>query len=86
MDRLLPEFNKSQTASPEKLCEIFGTFARLRQPRTAALVKGARAQGESRVVDGGLEVCLIRDEKLRKGWEDERAVEAKYDALFREPY
>lgn len=86
MDRLLPEFNKDQTPPSDKLFDIFETFARLRQPRTATLVKGARAKGESRVIDGGLEACLVRDETLRKGWEDERVVETKYDALFREPY
>jgi salicylate hydroxylase len=84
--RLLPKFQKDETMSSEKLSEIFSSFANLRQPRTAALVKGARAQGESRVIDGGKEACLQRDERLRKGWEDESAVEAKYDALFREPY
>jgi hypothetical protein len=50
------------------------------------LVRGARAQGENRVVDGGAEACLERDHRLRKNWQDEKAVEAKYDALFREPY
>jgi salicylate hydroxylase len=86
LDRLLPEFKKDETLSSEKLTEIFSTFANLRQPRTASLVKGARAQGESRVVDGGHKACLERDERLRKSWQDVRAVEAKYDALFKEPY
>ena len=72
--------------SSGNLSEIFGAFANLRQPRTAALVKGARAQGENRVIDGGEKACLERDEMLRKSWEDEGAVKAKYHALFREPY
>ena len=86
MARLLPQFQKDETMSSEKLSEIFSTFANLRQPRTAALVKGARTQGESRVIDGGEEACLKRDERLRKGWEDKSSVEAKYNGLFREPF
>ena len=86
MNRLLPDFQKDGALSSKKLSDIFSTFANLRQPRTAALVKGARLQGESRVIDGGLEACLERDARLRTVWEDERAVEAKYDILFREPF
>jgi salicylate hydroxylase len=82
----LPHLDKDQGISSEKQSEIFRTFANLRQPRTAALVKGARAQGESRVIDGGVEACLKWDDRLRQGWEDDKVVEAKYDALFREPY
>jgi len=58
----------------------------MRQPRTAALVKGARAQGEDRVVDGGPKACEERNERLRCKWEDEAAVEDRYDYLLREPF
>jgi len=68
------------------LNEIFTTFANLRQPRTAALVKVACAQRESRVIDGGHEACAERDQKLRKSWGNEVAVESKYNALFKEPF
>ena len=74
LDRLLPHFSEDEILSTEKLTEIFNAFANLRQPRTAALVKGARAQGEYRVVDGGAEACLARDQKLRKNWQDGKAV------------
>jgi len=88
LSRLLPDFDADEMKAfpPRILTEIFTTFANLRQARTSALVKGARAQGESRVIDGGTEACAERDERLRKGWEDEAAVEAKYDALFKEPF
>lgn len=82
----MPELDKDKMLSSDVLIKTFKSFANLRKPRTAALVKGARAQGESRVIDGGLESCLTRDERLRKGWTDEKSVEGKYDALFREPY
>lgn len=86
LDRLLPAFNKDDGLSSADLKSIFATFARLRQPRTSALVKGARAHGETRVVDDGLAACLERDERLRRSWEDTEALERKYDALYREPY
>ena len=86
LDRLLPIFNKNDGLTSEDLKAIFGTFARLRQPRTSALVKGARAHGETTVVDDGLAACLERDESLRKNWDDKEALEKKYDALCKEPY
>ena len=58
----------------------------MRQPRTAALVKGARAQGERRVVTGGPAACEERDEILREQWKDEAALEAKFDSLLMEPF
>ena len=85
LDRLLPNFSPGKTLLSMELSKTFAIFAKLRQPRTAALVKGARAQGESRVVNGGAEVCLERDERLRKAWQNTDGVEAKYDTLFREP-
>jgi hypothetical protein len=49
-------------------------------------VKGARVQGDRRVVDGGPAACVERDEILRQGWKDAEAVEAKYDYIFKEPF
>ncbi|KAG0648843.1 Aurachin C monooxygenase isomerase [Hyphodiscus hymeniophilus] len=85
LDRLLPEFDKDEALSSEKLIEAFAAFAKLRQPRTAALVKGARAQGDSRVVKG-INASMERDDRLRKSWQDNEAITAKYDVLFREPF
>lgn len=67
------------------LKRVFLEFAEKRQPRTAALVRGARAQGERRVVDGE-EACKARDEALRRGWEDLKGVEEKWDGLLKEPF
>jgi len=87
LSRLLPDLsNKGEGPTSETLESIFAKFAKLRQLRTAALVKGARAQGEDRVVDGGPEACAERDERLQKRWEDTAAVEAKYDYLLKEPF
>jgi salicylate hydroxylase len=86
--RLLPniESGSEDILTSEALNAVFSAFARLRQPRTAALVKGARAQGENRVVDGGPEACAARDERLREGWVDEEALERKNDMLLKEPF
>lgn len=82
---MLPSFDASPISRAD-LTKIFHDFATKRQPRTAFLVKGARSQGERRVVDGGLQACEERDEILRKGWEDEAGVAKKFDYLFREPF
>ncbi|KAK5053890.1 hypothetical protein LTR84_001852 [Exophiala bonariae] len=68
------------------LTEIFQRFAEKRQPRTAALVKGARAQGNQRVVTTGPEDCRRRDEQIKAVWADSEAIRRKYDALLSEPF
>jgi salicylate hydroxylase len=82
----ISENNNDGVLSTPALSGIFSAFAQLRQPRTAALVKGARLQGESRVEDGGPEACLARDERIREAWTNKEAVEARYRALFVEPF
>jgi salicylate hydroxylase len=85
---MLPTFDHESDAdiSVEDLQRVFNQFSTLRQPRTAALVKGARAQGSMRVISGGIAACEERDKVLSKGWEDEAAVEVKYDSLFKETF
>jgi salicylate hydroxylase len=68
------------------LPDIFQAFAEKRQPRTEALVKGARTQGQMRVVTGGPEACRERDRKITAAWKDLKAVAAKYDGLCKEPF
>ena len=70
----------------QALTQIFAAFANKRQPRTAALVKGARAQGERRVVLGGPKACKERDELARQQWTDQVALEARYNAIMNEPF
>ena len=83
----LPKVNpKIPTLLKQDLAQIFQKFALKRQPRTSKLVKGARAQGERRVVTGGSAACLERDEAVRKSWLEVEAIGAKYDNLFREPF
>ena len=85
---MLPDYDRSspRPVSTQALTAVFRTFAEKRQPRTAALVKGARVQGERRVVDAGPVACEERDEILRQQWNDEAVTEAKYDELLREPF
>lgn len=88
LSTLLPvvDSTASSAISTKELTKVFQAFAEKRQPRTAALVRGARANGERRVVTGGAVACRERDEAVKEGWLDEKAVEAKYDYLFREPF
>ncbi|KAE9367253.1 salicylate 1-monooxygenase-like protein [Stipitochalara longipes BDJ] len=82
---MLPDVERGKELETEGLRVVFEEFAERRQPRTKALVKGARMQGELRVAGGG-EDGRNRDEKLRRGWKDEEAVREKYDGLLREPF
>lgn len=85
---LLPDVsdsNEGEDLSTESLKEVFLEVAGKRQPRTSALVQGARAQGERRVVDGE-EQCGVRDEGLKRGWEDKVGVEKRFDSLWKEPF
>ncbi|RVX67761.1 hypothetical protein B0A52_07884 [Exophiala mesophila] len=68
------------------LVDIFRAYAEKRQPRTSALVKGARAQGKQRVITTGPEDCKRRNQQLAKACSDEAALAATYDALLREPF
>ncbi|KAK0705635.1 hypothetical protein B0H67DRAFT_497403 [Lasiosphaeris hirsuta] len=64
---------------------IFCPFAEKRQPRTSALVKGARVQGELRV-SRDPQRCRERDALIRDMFKDAAAVETQYDSLLREPF
>jgi salicylate hydroxylase len=83
LSELLP--NVCDGVDADELKRAFKEFAEKRQPRTAALVKGARMQGEMRVAGGG-EEGRTRDERLRDGWRDLDAVKAKWDGLLRGPF
>ncbi|OQV09852.1 FAD binding domain-containing protein [Cladophialophora immunda] len=77
--RVLDELN-------ENLPAIFEAYAEKRQPLTSALVKGARTQGQMRVVTAGPQACKERNKKVAAAWRDTAAVAAKYEALCREPF
>lgn len=88
LSRLLPTFTLGQegSLSVDILNRVFHEFATMRQPRTANLVKGARAQGELRVKEGGPSECQERDNIISKLWGDHDTIEAGYDILLREPF
>ncbi|OJJ70196.1 hypothetical protein ASPBRDRAFT_129854 [Aspergillus brasiliensis CBS 101740] len=89
LSRLLPDLSMNGgewDVVEQGLLGIFEEFARLRQPRTSALVKEARRLGEQRVVVGGPERCRERDAGIVDAWRDEEAVARGLDALFREPF
>lgn len=65
--------------------KIFRPFAEKRQPRTSALVKAARAQGDSRVA-AGVEAGRKRDEAVRAALRDPLVLHNKFGGLLREPF
>ncbi|KAG5927417.1 hypothetical protein E4U42_002289 [Claviceps africana] len=64
---------------------IFRPFAEKRQPRTAHLVRGARLQGDQRVV-AGQESCRVRDGLIVDKFADSQQLADRFDELLREPF
>ncbi|PQE31679.1 Salicylate hydroxylase protein [Rutstroemia sp. NJR-2017a WRK4] len=86
LQRLLPSVTERDSPiSTSELTTIFSEFAQLRQPRTAALVAGARAQGEDRVVEAGPKT-EERNERMRQKHSDTGTWIKIYDALLKEPF
>lgn len=52
---------------------MFSELEKVRIPRSAKLVKQARAQGESRVVHG-VEACMKRNATYREMWKDDETI------------
>ncbi|KAJ6031439.1 FAD/NAD(P)-binding domain-containing protein [Penicillium herquei] len=86
LSRLLPQFDGDSDGKLAALSRIFEEFGRLRQPRTSALVKGARKKGEERVVTGGPELCRARDAQLVIALGDAEEVQRVNDQLYSEPF
>ncbi|KAG1802654.1 uncharacterized protein HD556DRAFT_702700 [Suillus plorans] len=79
--RLLKKYNPSTgQPSTELLSQVFIDYQDLRLPRTSELVRGARQQGEVRVIEG-IEACRVRNEKIRIGSRDEAARKAMSELL-----
>lgn len=83
--RLLPDVHKGVEVERTVLKGVFESFASIRQPRTAALVVGARKQGEERVVCGVVQ-GRERDQRVRVALGDTRAVKEGLDGLLKEPF
>lgn len=87
--RLINKYNPPPSPSPsppaalstETLTQIFSHLTRIRQPRTSALVQGARAQGELRLMHGEAK-CKIRNDKVRMLWRDEGAMVEGYRKVW----
>ncbi|KAK9425328.1 hypothetical protein SUNI508_13129 [Seiridium unicorne] len=89
LSKSLPDFDRWSLATDPRLRSlesIFEEYARKRQPRTSALVKGARAAGEKRVVTTGREDCEARDKRVAAEWQDTEGISAKFDNLCKEPF
>ncbi|KAJ5093766.1 FAD/NAD(P)-binding domain-containing protein [Penicillium angulare] len=87
LSRLLPQV-KDDAKFDEyvDLSKIFDEFAGIRQPRTSALVKGARKMGEERVVTGGPELCRQRDAQIAARFGDLETLKKSFDGLYSEPF
>lgn len=64
---------------------VFQPFAAKRQPRTAMLVQGARAQGERRVAVGE-KACRERDADIQRMFATSDAIAQKFEAILKEPF
>ncbi|PCH43569.1 FAD/NAD(P)-binding domain-containing protein [Wolfiporia cocos MD-104 SS10] len=64
---------------------IFAAYEAARVERTSVLVRGARKQGENRVVQG-VEACRARDREVREAWADADATLAGYLQLYGQPW
>ncbi|KAF7942902.1 uncharacterized protein EAE97_006356 [Botrytis byssoidea] len=82
LQRLIPDAGSE--LSTEALTEIFAGFAGIRQPKTALLVAGARAQGERRVVTP--ETMEERNEYMRQMWKNPEIFYKTYSEILKEPF
>ncbi|ESZ98725.1 hypothetical protein SBOR_0963 [Sclerotinia borealis F-4128] len=82
LQRLLPDAGSD--LSTTDLTKIFAEFAGLRQPKTALLVAGARAQGERRVV--ARENMEERNESVRQIWKNPDVYYKAYAEMLRGPF
>ncbi|KIW64572.1 hypothetical protein PV04_09497 [Phialophora macrospora] len=88
LSHAIPDLPLAEDDSPaflndlkERLPRIFKAYAEKRQPRTSALVQGARTQGQLRVVSTGREACEERNRTVAAAWNDRDAIAAKYNGL-----
>ncbi|KAG2034169.1 hypothetical protein BDR03DRAFT_1093926 [Suillus americanus] len=83
--RLLRKHNPSAgQLSTELLLRVFTDYQDLRLLRTSELVRGARQQGELRVVEG-VDACRARDEAIRTRLNDDAAWKAR-DEMWSGPF
>ena len=68
--------------SNDTLAKTFETYTNKRLGRTSALVRGARVQGEIRLVHG-VDACIVRNNKVRAMWHDEGAMVQGYAAVWK---
>ncbi|GJE95018.1 FAD/NAD(P)-binding domain-containing protein [Phanerochaete sordida] len=74
---LLATHNPGAAApSTQTLGTVFEALEAVRIPRSSAMVQGARAQGESRVVSG-VDACRARNDVFRRDWADPAAMMEK---------
>ncbi|GBE81426.1 FAD/NAD(P)-binding domain-containing protein [Sparassis crispa] len=84
--RLLAKHNPSGEApSTSLLSTIFTEFEQRRIPRTSALVKGARQQGENRVLHG-VPACKKRNDAIREMYMDGSTLADSYKQAYSEPF
>lgn len=79
---LLDQHNAERTSPTTSILDtVFRAFESARIPRCAALVKGARQEGEGRVVEG-VEACLKRNLAVRDATKDDGALYATFSRRY----
>lgn len=77
---LLAQHNPSAAPPPAAVLEqVFAEFEQARIPKSAEMVKRARAQGETRVVHG-TEACIARNKWYRELCSNEDMLKARFSA------
>ena len=78
---LIEKFNPSgKEPSTATLETVFVELEKVRIPRSSEMVKGARAQGESRVVHG-TEACIKRNNWYREFCKNEEETDKRFGKL-----
>ncbi|CAL1707693.1 unnamed protein product [Somion occarium] len=82
LSKLLKEHNPhANPPSTETLSKVFTELEKVRIPRSAALVAGARKSGETRVV-AGVEECKKRNDYYRESWKDDETIMRNHRAVY----
>ena len=68
--------------SNETLANAFEAYTDKRLERSSVLVRGARVQGEIRLVHG-VDACTVRNNKVRAMWRDQGAMVQGYAAVWK---
>ncbi|KAI0790637.1 hypothetical protein C8Q75DRAFT_95567 [Abortiporus biennis] len=83
LTQLLEQKNpEAAEPSTEILEKIFTEYEKARIPRSAEMVKGARQQGEQRVMEG-VDACKQRNDRIRSIYKDDESIGKMYEKTLK---